>query len=193
MSVTINTKQGPKQYITVAERVAAVHESGKAFQVLESSPLQVGERVLWRVVVTVDDKQYIGTAEVHLSAPKNTPEGGAQFETAETSAIGRALGFANFGVIDSIASADEIVHSQPATPAPAPAAKPAPKSNGLTLGKLKHRAQDTGWARDKAGWDIRIASIFGGTVPEDEELAKPESLALINFHLEQFVQAAPAA
>lgn len=34
--------------------------------------------------------------------------GGVALEVAETSAIGRALGFANIGLIDGIASADEI-------------------------------------------------------------------------------------
>lgn len=34
--------------------------------------------------------------------------GGVALEVAETSAIGRALGFANIGLLDSIASADEL-------------------------------------------------------------------------------------
>lgn len=108
-----------KQYMTVAERVAAVHESGKSFQILESAPLQVGDRWLWRTVITVDDKQYVGTAEAKIeNARKGSPDSSNPFECAETSALGRALGFAGFGLIDSIASADEIVRSQPATAQP---------------------------------------------------------------------------
>jgi hypothetical protein len=34
--------------------------------------------------------------------------GGVALEVAETSAVGRALGFANIGLIDGIASADEM-------------------------------------------------------------------------------------
>ena len=34
--------------------------------------------------------------------------GGVALEVAETSAIGRALGFANIGLLDGIASADEM-------------------------------------------------------------------------------------
>lgn len=104
-----------KQYVTVAERVAAVHESGKAFQILESVPLQVGDRWLWRCVITVDSQQYVGTAEAKIeNARRGSPDSSNPFECAETSALGRALGFANFGLIDSIASADEIVRSQAA-------------------------------------------------------------------------------
>ena len=90
----------------------AVHESGKAFEIVESVPFWMADRVLWRVVVKVDDRQYVGTAEAKLDAPKNTPDGTNPFECAETSALGRALAFAGFGSVERIASYDEVARSR---------------------------------------------------------------------------------
>ena len=50
-----------------------------------------------------------------MNAPKNTPDGTNPFECGETSAIGRALAFAGFGSVESIASKDEIERSRPFT------------------------------------------------------------------------------
>lgn len=104
-----------KDYVEVNERVRIVHELKKEFEVIESAPFQIGDRCIWRVVVKVDGKQYIGNAEAKLNAPKNTPDGTNPFECAETSALGRALAFAGLGTVESIASYDEIARSQPFT------------------------------------------------------------------------------
>lgn len=97
-----------KSYVTVAERIRIVHEQKKAFEILESHATQVGDRWVWRTVIEVERKRYIGSAEVKLNAPKNTPDGQEPFACAETSAIGRALGWAGFGSAESIASFDEV-------------------------------------------------------------------------------------
>ncbi len=102
-----------KDYVEVAERVRIVHALEKKFEMVESAPYTVADRWLWKVVVRVDDTQHIGTAEVKLNAPQNTPDGTNPFECAETSALGRALGFAGLGTVQSIASYDEIARSQP--------------------------------------------------------------------------------
>ncbi len=104
-----------KDYVEVATRVNAVHESGKAFEIVESVPFWMADRVLWRVVVKVDDRQYVGTAEAKLDAAKNTPDGTNPFECAETSALGRALAFAGFGSVERIASYDEVMRSRSGT------------------------------------------------------------------------------
>ena len=57
----------------------------------------------------------MGTAEIKFNAPKNTPDGIAPLECAETSALGRALAFAGLGTIESIASYEEITRGQPFT------------------------------------------------------------------------------
>ncbi len=101
-----------KDYVEVATRVNAVQESGKYFEVLTSEPLSLGDRVLWRVVISVDGKMYTAHAEAKLDAPKNTPDGSNPFECAETSALGRALAFAGFGSVERIASYDEVMRSR---------------------------------------------------------------------------------
>ncbi len=114
MTVTINTKQGPKQYSTVAERLTALHEAGKTLEVLESAPVAVGDGFIWRVLLKVDNLTYVGNAEVHLNST-NFAEKADPFATAETSAVGRALAWCGYaGTPDnpSIASADEVIRAQ---------------------------------------------------------------------------------
>jgi hypothetical protein len=100
-----------KQYVTVAERVRLAHAEREAFEVVESAPFELAGRVLWRAVIRVNGKQYVGTAEVKLNASKNLPDGTNPFECGETSAVGRALGFAGLGAIESIASAEEVIQA----------------------------------------------------------------------------------
>ena len=40
-----------KSYTTCAERLELVRESGKSFEILDSTPLQIGQRVAWRVII----------------------------------------------------------------------------------------------------------------------------------------------
>lgn len=106
---TINIKG--KEYIEVRERVRLVHDQQRAFEVIESEPFIIGDRTLWKVTIMVDEKKYKGNAEVKLNAPKSTPDGQAPYECAETSALGRALAFAGFGSVESIASFDEVARA----------------------------------------------------------------------------------
>jgi hypothetical protein len=110
--VPVVTMHG-KNYVEVATRVNAVHEAGKDFEVLTSEPYTLGDRVLWRVVISVEGKMYTATAEAKLNAAKGTPDGTNPFECAETSALGRALAFAGFGSVERIASYDEVARSRP--------------------------------------------------------------------------------
>lgn len=102
-----------KNYVEVAERVTQVHEAKAEFDILKSEPMQVADRWLWVSVIKINGHQYMGNAEIKMNAPKNTPDGTNPFECAETSAIGRALGFAGFGSVESIASKDEIERGKP--------------------------------------------------------------------------------
>lgn len=119
-----------KSYTLVAERLQMVHQSGKTFEIVASEPLQAGERWVWRVTVKIDERQFIGSAEVHLNAKPGSADATDCWACAETSAVGRALGMANFGSIESIASADEIVRGQ------APAQPPASAQQKESISKL---------------------------------------------------------
>ncbi len=72
----------------------------------------MGGREYVRIYIDVKGKPYIGTAEIKFNANPKTPDGMSPFECGETSALGRALGFAGYGVVDSIASADEVVSNE---------------------------------------------------------------------------------
>lgn len=99
-----------KDYVTVAERVTAAHEAG-GYAILASDVLEMGAtgRLYVRVQIQFNGARYIGMAEVKLTAKAGTPDGDNPLECAETSALGRALGFAGLGAVEGIASADELL------------------------------------------------------------------------------------
>ncbi len=101
-----------KSYVTVAERLQLVLKSGKSFEVVESKPIECGEHWVWQVEVMVDGNHFVGSAEVHLNAKPGSADATDAWACGETSAMGRALAWAGYGVIDGIASADEM---RPAT------------------------------------------------------------------------------
>lgn len=102
MSVNIHGKQ----YITVAERV---QEAGKDFVALETEVLQHSPVVVIKATVTTTKGVYSGISSAN---PLKAIEKTNPYEVAETSAVGRALGFAGYGIVEGIASADEMVKSQ---------------------------------------------------------------------------------
>ena len=100
-----------KQYVTVAERVAAAHEDESAeFEITGSEIITIGETGRWwyQVTVLVRGRTFIGTAEIKFNAKAGTPDADNPVECAETSAVGRALAFAGIGSAEGIASADEV-------------------------------------------------------------------------------------
>lgn len=106
MSITIHGKE----YITVAERVKMLHEredlKGKfsiVTEVISADPVVV------KATLTIDGQVFTGLSAAN---PNKSIEKQSPYEVAETSAIGRALGFAGFGIIDGIASADEMIKAE---------------------------------------------------------------------------------
>jgi hypothetical protein len=118
---TINIKG--KEYVPVVERVKEFHRIYGTGGNIETE------------IISNDDKRIIVKATITIPIISETIEGssmpatvklsskftghsqaewgkgmmgGVALEVAETSAVGRALGFANIGLIDGIASADEM-------------------------------------------------------------------------------------
>lgn len=97
-----------KDYITVAGRVQLAHKKGKPLSIT-TEVLPVANQVVVRATVTTDKGTYTG---ISAANPSKMIEKISPFEVAETSAVGRALGFAGFGELDSIATADEVLNAQ---------------------------------------------------------------------------------
>lgn len=97
-----------KEYMTVARRVELAHED-KALESLETEILS-HQPIVIRATVMVKGKRFQGISSVDLSNAR-TIEKENPYEVAETSAVGRALGFAGYGLIESVASADEVVRA----------------------------------------------------------------------------------
>lgn len=101
-----------KDYVTVAERVAGLHEArnGEMVTIETGIASEDAEQVtMWAKVVTP-----AGSFSGHARSSKSARsiEGQSPLEVAETSAVGRALGFAGLGIVEGIASADEVKAAQ---------------------------------------------------------------------------------
>lgn len=102
MSVLIHGRK----YITVSERV---EEAGKDFISLDTQVLQFEPIVVVKAIVTTQKGVFSG---ISAANPDKAIEKASPYEVAETSAVGRALGFAGYGIVDGIASADEMVKTE---------------------------------------------------------------------------------
>jgi len=101
-----------KEYIPVHERVRYFnekHENGS----IETDIVYEGDLVRCKAKVTPDvDKParfFIGTAEEDRT--QGMVNGTNATENCETSAVGRALAMMNIGIVESLASADEVAHA----------------------------------------------------------------------------------
>jgi len=94
-------------YVTVAERVKAIHEKEKNFEIV--TKILSNNPVVVKAVVKTEKGIFTGISSAN---PMKAIEKTNPYEVAETSAVGRALGFAGYGVIDSIATAEEIIYSE---------------------------------------------------------------------------------
>lgn len=98
-----------KPYMTVAGRLEEAQSALKSISITTELVPHVELIIVKATVVTPK-----GTFTGHSAAnPAKLIEKQSPVEVAETSAVGRALGFAGYGVIDGIATADEIVKAEP--------------------------------------------------------------------------------
>jgi len=102
---TINIKG--KEYVPVVERVKEFHNkypSGWIETTIHES--STPDRIVVLAKVWLDDKRFFcGASQAEWGKGMM---GNVALEVAETSAVGRALGFANIGLVDGIATADEM-------------------------------------------------------------------------------------
>lgn len=104
---TINIKG--KEYVPVVERVKEFHKLYPFGKIETSIVSNADNRVIVKATVMFENKGFGAVFTGHSQAEWGKGMmGGVALEVAETSAIGRALGFANIGIVDSIASADEM-------------------------------------------------------------------------------------
>ena len=99
-----------KMYVTVNERIQMLHQSDKVEISLNPEILHdTEESIVMKATLEVDGCVYTGIAqETKGSTNINTT---SAYENCETSAVGRCLGFAGYGSVESIASADEVTHA----------------------------------------------------------------------------------
>lgn len=106
---TINIKG--KEYVPVVERVKEAHTIHKDLSITTEitwggdASNKDTERVSVKATVKIGEQTFTGHSQATYGKGMM---GDVALEIAETSAVGRALGFANIGLVDGIASADEM-------------------------------------------------------------------------------------
>lgn len=100
-----------KNYLTVAGRVQLAHKLEKLS--INTEVIAANGQVVVKATVTTDKGTFTG---ISAANPAKSIEKMSPYEVAETSAVGRALGFAGFGAIESIATADEMIKAGATTP-----------------------------------------------------------------------------
>jgi hypothetical protein len=96
-----------KDYITVAERLKLANGDLLSVntEVLYQEPVVIKATITIR---KIDGGNILTFTGISAANPTKMIEKSSPYEVAETSAVGRALGFAGYGVTDSIATADEM-------------------------------------------------------------------------------------
>ncbi|MEN9328178.1 MAG: hypothetical protein RI947_986 [Candidatus Parcubacteria bacterium] len=98
-----------KDYMTVAGRLELAHKASRKKMSIVTELLPVMEQVVIKATVVTEKGTFTG---ISAANPMKMIERMSPYEVAETSAVGRALGFAGFGTDSTIATADEMVKAQ---------------------------------------------------------------------------------
>lgn len=121
------TRISGKEYIMVAGRVLMAHDDNDKLDIITDVVSATEAGIIVKAIVTTRKGTFTGHAMTRADAKGIA--GQSPLEVAETSAVGRALGFAGYALEDGIASADEVnaaqEHAHQPTPirqAPTPAA-----------------------------------------------------------------------
>lgn len=156
MSINIHGKT----YITVAERVAEAHKELKELTITTEVLFQ--EPVVIKATVTTLKGVFTG---ISAANPSKAIEKMSPYEVAETSAIGRALGFAGYGIVEGIATADEIVKAEKSEVIEDDEKEhigdACPKCKVGKLIAKTSKAGKTFLKCDKGGWDFDLNQATG--------------------------------
>lgn len=101
-----------KAYAEVSERIRAfrmVYPTGKIMTEMVSNENGV---CVFRATIYGDSMNIISTGTAFEKDGSNFINQTSYIENCETSAVGRALGFAGFGINHGVASADEVLNAQ---------------------------------------------------------------------------------
>jgi len=102
-----------KEYVEVKERIRYLAEEIKDYSV-ETNYEYFPDRKLWvvKAILTIGENTYTGLAQEIESDNYKEVNATSALENCETSAVGRACAFAGIGIVDGIASVDEINKAQ---------------------------------------------------------------------------------
>lgn len=97
-----------KKYVLVSDRVLFLAENHPDNYSIETEILPLSTETTWvvKATLTLGNQKYTGHAQEVIGDGYINKT--SALENAETSAVGRAIAMAGIGVIDSIASVDEI-------------------------------------------------------------------------------------
>lgn len=135
-----------KQYVLVSDRVLFFNETFPAGSITTELVSQPTEKlVIIKATVKPDtDSGRIFTAYSQATWGDGYINKTSAIENAETSAVGRALGFMGIGVIESIASADEMRKAEPHSFASHHAEAPQPERKSADVTEYQLKLESTG-------------------------------------------------
>lgn len=97
-----------KEYVMVNERVKQAHDAYKEGGLSIETEVLSHTPVVIKATVTIEGRgAFTG---ISAANPAKSIEKQSPYEVAETSAVGRALGFAGYGIDTSVASAEEMTN-----------------------------------------------------------------------------------
>ena len=100
-----------KEYVMVKDRIIAFNEMYPNGVIFTEIVKNDAESVVCKAIVIPDSREQVRAFTGHSEAYREGQMADVPVEVAETSAVGRALAMLGIGIIESVASADEIVKS----------------------------------------------------------------------------------
>lgn len=100
-----------REYVTVSERVQEIHKNLDKVDIVTEIVRFDESGVLVKAIVSTPKGRFFGHSYTSFNSG-GLIEKSSPIEVAETSAIGRALGFAGYGIVDGMATADEVKKSE---------------------------------------------------------------------------------